>query len=61
MSKYVVQQQRNINMKNIVLAQLTKTAQHVLHIVTALYTVSVYTVSVANNISTVLVMNASVL
>ena len=48
-------------MKNIVLAQLTKTAQHVLHIVTALYTVSVYTVSVANNISTVLVMNASVL
>ena len=40
-------------MKNIVLAQLTKTAQHVLHTVTALHTVSVYTVSAANNSSTV--------
>ena len=55
MSKYAVQQ--HISMKRIVSVQLTKYLEHMLHTVTTLHTVSAYTVSLANNSSTLLVMN----
>ena len=48
-----------ISMKNIVLAQLTKYLEHVLHTVTTLHTVSAYTVTLANNSSTLLVKDGS--